>query len=167
VEQVTLHAILGGLKLLITFERATADDAEALVRIQIAAFHDDARIYPGVEIGGPPGYDSIDNLLRKIAEDECYKIVHEGQLIGGIVIFDRGQGHFHLDIICIDPDYHNQGIGTRAMQFIEEAYPATKWSLDTPDWAVRNRHFYEKLGFVKVGEEALPDITLICYEKRL
>ena len=39
----------------VDFEQATPGDAEDLVKVQIAAFHDDARIYPGVEIGGPPG----------------------------------------------------------------------------------------------------------------
>ena len=33
--------------------------------------------------------------------------------------------------------------------------------------AVRNQHFYEKLGYVKVKEETFPGITLIGYEKRI
>ncbi len=149
----------------ITFERATAADAEALVNVQIAAFHEDARLYPGVEIGGPPGYDSVESTLQKIAEDDFYKIVYEEQIIGGIVVFDEGQGHFHLDLIYLAPDYHGRGIGTRAMEFIERSYPATKWSLDTPGYATRNHHFYEKFGYVKVGEEARDGIILIAYEK--
>ncbi len=36
----------------------------------------------------------------------------------------------------------------------------------TPADAIRNQHFYEKFGYVKTGEEAHPDITLIAYEKR-
>ena len=151
----------------VTIERATAVDAEALVQSQIAAFHHDSLIYPGVEIGGPPGYDSIENMLAKIQEDDCYKIMVDGQIVGGIVVFGKGQGHFHLDLIYIDPDYHNRGIGTQAMQFLERHYAATKWTLDTPDWATRNHHFYEKFGYVKVGEDVLDDITLIAYEKRL
>ena len=153
----------------ITFERATPADAEALVRLQIAAFHHDAVMYPGVEIGGPPGYDSVDNLLQKMQEDECYKIVVDGQIVGGFVVFNMGQGHLHLDVIYIDPDYHNRGIGTRAMEFIEQTYAATKWSLNTPTYALRNQHFYEKFGYVKVGEEPEDDldITLIIYEKRV
>ncbi len=152
----------------ITFERATAADAEALVKVQIAAFHDDARLYPGVEMGGPPGYDSVENMLQKIREDECYKIMDEGQTIGGIILFEKEQGHFHLDVLCIEPAYHNRGIGTRAMQFIEQTYPATRWTLHTPTYAIRNQHFYEKLGYVKVGEEPEgDDITLIVYEKQL
>jgi len=90
-----------------------------------------------------------------------------GQIIGGMVVVDQGQGHFHLDLIFIDPTHHNRGIGTQALQFIEQRYPATKWTLNTPTWAIRNQHFYEKFGYVKVGEDVLPDITLIVYEKHI
>jgi GNAT superfamily N-acetyltransferase len=152
----------------IVFERAILADAEALVKVQIRAFHDDARIYPGVEIGGPPGYDSVEETLKKTVQDDFYKIKAEDQIIGGIVVFDFGEGHFHLDLIFIDPDYHNRGIGTQAMHFIERAYPTAKtWSLDTPQYAVRNHHFYEKFGYVKVKEETVDGVPLVCYEKRL
>src|SRR5258706_6785263 len=151
----------------VTFERPTIADAQALVDLQVRAFHDDARIYPGVEIGGPPGYDSVEQMLDDLATYPCYKIVCDGRIVGGIVVFDRGQGHYHLDRIYIDPDYHNRGIGTLAMRFIEETYPAVKWSLDTPTYAVRNQHFYEKLGYVKVKEFAADGITLFAYEKQI
>jgi len=151
----------------ITFEHPTPADAQALVAAQIRAFHDDSRLYPGVEIGGPPGYDSVDAVIHDLDHYHCHKIVCDGRIIGGMVVFDWGEEHFHLDRIYIDPDYHNRGIGTRALQFIEETYPAKKWTLDTPIWAVRNQHFYEKMGYVKVGEKVFDDITLISYEKLL
>lgn len=152
----------------ILFERALPADAEILVKVQISAFHYDALIYPGVEIGGPPGYDSVDSALRKMQEADYYKIIADGQIIGGIVVFDLGESHFHLDLLYIDPDYHNRGVGTQAMQFIEQTYPARKWTLDTPAYAIRNQHFYEKFGYVKVGESTESDnITLFGYEKRL
>ena len=134
----------------IAIERATLADAETLVRIQIAAFHHDSLLYPEVALGGPPGYDSVDEMLRNIGAHECYKIVEGGRPIGGLVIFVFEDGQYHLDVIFLDPARHNRGIGTLAMQFIESAYPdATRWTLDTPQWAVRNQHFYEKLGYVR------------------
>jgi len=149
----------------LSFERAAPADAETLVSLQIAAFHHDARIYPGVEIGGPPGYDSVESVLQKIRDDEYYKIVVDGQTVGGIVVFDMGQGHYHLDLIYLDPACHNRGIGTQAIHFVERTYPAAKWTLDTPAYAVRNQHFYEKLGYVKVREDHHDGITLFAYEK--
>jgi len=49
------------------FEQAASVDAEDLVRVQIAAFHDDARLPPGVPIGGPRGYDLVEEMLATYA----------------------------------------------------------------------------------------------------
>ena len=146
------------------FRFAKQDDAEALVKIAVEAFHHDSVLYPGIEIGGPPGYDSVPVMEEKINCHECYKIVEEKRII---VVFDKGNGHFHLDLIFNAPDFHSRGIGTKAMQFIESKYSATKWRLDTPTWAVRNIHFYEKVGYVKIHTFTEEDGTpLIAYEKR-
>ena len=151
----------------IAFERATLADAEGMLAAQIAAFEYDSVLYPGVELGGPPQYDSLEFMRQQIQQDDCYTMVEAGQIIGGIVVFNIGQGHVHIDRIFIAPAHQNRGIGTLAMEFLEQTYAATRWTLDTPTWAVRNQHFYEKLGYVKVKEETFPDITLIGYEKRI
>ncbi len=105
-------------------------------------------------------------MLQKIHGDEYYKILADGQIVGGIVLYDFGDGHLHLDLLYIDPAIHNQGIGTQAMTFIERTYTATKWTLDTPAYATRNQHFYEKFGYVKIGENTEPDgVILFAYEK--
>lgn len=149
----------------VIIKRAELQDAKALVTVQIAAFHHDSVLYPDIEIGGPPGYDSVLVMEEKINRHECYKIIKEKHIIGGIVVFDKGNGHFHLDLLFIAPDFHNRGIGKKAMQFIESKYQATKWTLDTPKWAVRNIHFYEKFGYVKVREFEDDGTPLISYEK--
>lgn len=151
----------------VEIKRAEVQDAEALVTAAIAAFHHDSVLYPQVEVGGPPGYDSPAVMRQKIGEDECYTIWDGDQVVGGITLFSKGNGHYHLDLIFISPEHHNRGIGTQAMQFIEDTYSATKWTLDTPIWAVRNIHFYEKLGYVKVGEFEDGDITLIAFAKQI
>ena len=152
------------MSLKITIKRATAADVDNLVRVQILAFHHDAKLYPGVEIGGPPGYDSVEKMREKIDVDECYTIFADKTAIGGIVVYVMEEGHYHLDLIFIDPAYHNKGIGSQAMQFLETTYPAKRWTLDTPKYAIRNQHFYEKFGYVKVREFE-SDIPLIAYEK--
>jgi GNAT superfamily N-acetyltransferase len=151
----------------LTIERAAEADADALLEAQIAAFHDDTRLY-GVPLGGPPGYTDIDRLRRSIREDAYYKIVYDGRIVGGIGLYDEGH-HVHIDVLYIHPDYHNLGIGTRTMQFVEAAYPAARtWTLNTPTYATRNQHFYEKFGYLKYGEHFLEedDITLIDYRKQ-
>jgi GNAT superfamily N-acetyltransferase len=150
----------------VSFEHAAPDDVEALVQAQIRAFHYDSVLYSGVEEGGPPGYDSVEDTLKKIREDEFYKILVDGQIVGGIILFEREAGHFHLDVLNIVPEYQNYGIGTQAIKFIEQTYPASKWTLDTPAYAIRNQHFYEKFGYLKVGEKyEEDDFLLYAYEK--
>jgi len=151
----------------VSFRRATLDDTDALVGAAVAAFHHDSILYPEVQIGGPPGYNSPAVMRRKIVEGECYTMVEGERVIGGIVVFVKGDGHYHLDLIFIVPDHHDRGIGTHAMHFLENTYPATRWTLDTPTWAGRNIRFYEKLGYVKVGEFEDGDTILIAYEKRM
>jgi ribosomal protein S18 acetylase RimI-like enzyme len=151
----------------ICFEKANAADAPTMLDIQIRAFHQDALDYPDVEEGGPPGYDELASVLKDIEKYYTHKIVSDGKIVGGIVVAGYEEGHYHLDKIYIDPAYHNQGIGTKAMNFIEATYPATKWTLDTPAYAVRNQHFYEKFGYIKVGEreEDGDSLILFRYEK--
>lgn len=148
----------------VTVERATAADAAHLLKVQIAAFHSDTDYY-GVPLGGPPGYDSLEAVHQKLIESDYYKIVVDGEMVGGAAVYHQGPGHYHLDLLYIDPAHHNRGVGTQALRFIEQQYTATKWSLHTPDYAFRNQHFYEKFGYIRVGEVVEPDITLFAYEK--
>jgi GNAT superfamily N-acetyltransferase len=151
----------------ITIERAANSDAEFLVKIQIAAFHHNGTLYPEIE-GGPEGYDSVFEMLQKIQHHIAYKIVADGeQIIGGMVVVDEGQAHYHLDVIFVNPNYHNAGIGTQAMQFLERNLPGELWTLDAAKWALRNHHFYEKLGYVKVREYEVYGFPLIGYEKHI
>lgn len=153
----------------IVFERAMIGDADLLVQVQIASFHHDSVLYPGVEIGGPPGYDSVDAFRAKITRDECYKIQHDGRIVGGLVIYARDAVHHHLDVIFIDSEFQGRGIGTQALRFMEASYPGVQvWTLDTPAWAVRNQHFYEKNGYVREYTFEDDDGTpLIAYKKQI
>lgn len=150
----------------ITIERAVPTDAEALVRAMVAAFHHDTVLY-GVPEDGPPGYQSVEVMLEKIADHDTFTIRRGGEVVGGMVVFDRGETARHLDLIFLSPEHHGQGVGSQAMQFLDAHYPAaTYWTLDTPSWAVRNHHFYGKFGFVKTGEHPFDGITLFSYERK-
>jgi hypothetical protein len=53
------------------------------------------------------------------------------------------------------------------MEYVHRTFPAKHWVLDTPEWHTRNHHFYEKLGYRKVGEqeEVHAGFTLRIYRK--
>jgi GNAT superfamily N-acetyltransferase len=150
----------------ITIDRASEDEADALVHVQIAAFHSDAQLYPGVPEDGPPGYTSVDDMLLKLRIGHAYTVRADGIIAGGMVIFDQGERKYHLGVIFVDPELHGNGIGSRALAFLDACYPdALLWTLDTPVYATRNHYFYEKHGYVRKGQFEVDGFALYAYEK--
>lgn len=134
--------------------KAHKRDVEALTEIQIRTFVDDNKLKPpGCSLEGPPGYNSVKWNSHWIQHTPYYKILSNGQIVGGLILFDRGDEHFEVGRIWVDPDYQNQGIGQAAMREMFSLHPdVKKWSLGTPSWAIRNQNFYEKMGFARVRE---------------
>lgn len=139
---------------MVELKDAHKSDVEALTEIQISTFVDDNKLKsPGCSMEGPPGYDSVDRNIHWIQNTPYYKILFNGQIVGGLILFDMGDDHFEVGRIWVDPDHQNQRIGQGAMQAMFSLHPdVKKWTLGTPSWALRNQHFYEKMGFVKIRE---------------
>jgi L-amino acid N-acyltransferase YncA len=153
---------------MITIEKARIQDAGELVQVKINAFQDEVALYGS----GPPEYDSVDNQAKAIQFGYYYKIMENKRIIGGMGVYDKGNGHFRIGSIFVDMEHQNQAIGSLAMEFIDKEFPeVTKWTLETPYLSFRNHHFYEKFGFVKVGQtDPEPErngFYLFLYEKRI
>ena len=136
----------------VTLERAKEEDAERLADISKRAFHSDIDVgAPGKE-GGPPGYDSPEFQVNLMRWCDYHKILYDGRIVGALIVAKRKAGHYECSRIFVDPEFHNQGIATRAFEMTWDMYKDAKvWTLGTPEWNVRTKHFYEKLGFVQVG----------------
>jgi GNAT superfamily N-acetyltransferase len=110
--------------------------------------------------------------LRNQAEETALSLNYSKEIRGdwprlgkNIIAFTMKPGHYNLGRIYIDPDYQNKGIGAQTMKFIESAFrDSQKWTLGTPKLAFRNHHFYEKLGYVRIGDDG-PDGYI--YEKNM
>ena len=138
---------------MIRFKRAKTGDAKALARVSWRAFDNDVS-YGAPGKSGPPGYKSERWQSRMTRIGKYYKILDDYRTIGGFIVFDKGNGHYELGRIFIDPDYQNQGIGAQAIEFMEKEFPqAKRWTLGTPRWNRRTRHFYEKMGYVMIGSD--------------
>jgi ribosomal protein S18 acetylase RimI-like enzyme len=149
---------------MIRIERAGVVDARELTRISWKSFEHDIN-YGAPGIGGPPGYKSVRWQTMLIQRAKYFKVLFNDKIIGGFVVFPKENGHYELGRIFIDPDYQNQGIGTKVLEHVEELFPeAKRWRLGTPSWNRRNRHFYEKIGYTKVGED---EIMGCLYEKKI
>jgi GNAT superfamily N-acetyltransferase len=134
------------------FEEIVESDIPELTEIMTRAFDGEARKYEGKERGGPPGYDNGDFFRKWLfgcSETEGGKAILDGRIVAAYIVWILPDGHNILGNVFVDPDFQDRGLGTRIWRHIEAKYPATKsWRLETPEWAVKNRHFYEvKCGF--------------------
>ena len=149
---------------MIRFAIARIEDAKALALASWRAFDHDVH-YGAPGKGGPPGYRSDKWQSRMTRAGRYYKILDDDRIIGGFILFDKGRGHMELGRIFVEPEYQNQGIGTQAIEFMEETFPqARRWTLDTPGWNKRTQHFYEKMGYVRVGSDRRHGVL---YEKKI
>jgi GNAT superfamily N-acetyltransferase len=144
----------------LALEEARNEDAAKLAEISKRAFNSDVNVgaptsgKDGVpsEGGGPPGYDSPEFQVRMMRFCRYYKVIYDGRIVGGLIASQRRPGHYELERIFVEPEYHNRGISTEAMKQVFVMFPDAKiWTLGTPEWNVRTKHFYEKLGFVQIG----------------
>ena len=148
----------------IEIKRTCIEDAEEIVRAKIDAFREEHALYKR------PSNFNTEQEIDFIANNYSYILKDDNQIIGGMVVTDKGNGHYHLGLIFVKFEYQNKGIGSFAMKFLENEFPnANKWTLETPYLSYRNHHFYEKHGFIKVGEtEPDPErngFYLFLYEK--
>ncbi|RDE15727.1 MAG: hypothetical protein C4K49_05720 [Candidatus Thorarchaeota archaeon] len=149
---------------------AEVADAEILTEKCKRAFDSDSDVgAPGP--GGPPGYDSMEwnSHAIKNAYLQYYKVVSGNDIVGGFIAGDRGPGYQVCERIWIDPNHMRKGIGQKVFELVWGQYPsADLWVLDTPEWNLRTKPFYEKVGFVQIGTtHHLPQWSQRYYEKRI
>jgi ribosomal protein S18 acetylase RimI-like enzyme len=152
----------------VRFQLIGDGDAEALAEISRRAFDNDSE-YGAPGPGGPPGYDSVAWQRRMSQRGRFFKVIEEDRIVGGFVVFRLEDGGVELGRVFIEPDCQNRGIGSEVLRYVEGVFPATaRVVVDTPGWNLRNQHFYEKAGFVKIGEiNTGEEFPLFQYEKTL
>jgi len=152
----------------IVIEPAAMSDAEVLTEISRRAFEHDVN-YGASGPCGPPGYDSADSQREMIRSGRFFKVLEQDRLVGGFVLFRLEDGSVEFGRAFIEPECQNKGIGTELLGFAESVFPETdRLVLDTPAWNLRTQHFYEKSGYVKIGEINTGEgFLLFQYEKRL
>ena len=90
----------------------------------------------------------------------AYRIVHNGEKVGGVVVKVEGTLG-DLDLLFVAPGVHSKGVGYATWRAIETLYPEVEiWQTCTPYFEKRNIHFYvNRCGFhiVEFFNEKHPD----------
>jgi GNAT superfamily N-acetyltransferase len=83
-----------------------------------------------------------------IDKGEAYRIIYDGEAVGGTVIHTDGT-RGELDLLFTLPEAHGKGIGYVAWCEIERLHPEVEvWETLTPYFETRNIHFnVNKCGF--------------------
>ena len=91
---------------------------------------------------------SRETIETSIDGGEAYRIMHDGQPVGGVVIKMNGK-RGDLDLLFVSPRVHSKGIGYAAWSAIERLHPEVAvWETVTPYFEKRNIHFYvNRCGF--------------------
>ncbi|MFA8344199.1 MAG: GNAT family N-acetyltransferase [Rhodothermaceae bacterium] len=137
----------------VSLKQATSGEAELMKSLSVQAFTSDFEKYGSF----PPGIESFEWHKNEIEKGHYYKIIDDTKVAGGICVIPSLNDEIEIKYLFISDSFQNKGIGSEVMCLIEKMYTAFKiWNLVTPGEAYRNHHFYEKLGYRKVGE-FLPD----------
>ncbi len=91
---------------------------------------------------------SRETIEASIGSGEAYRIMQDGQPVGGVVIKVDGE-RGDLDLLFVSPKVHSRGIGYAAWCAVEGLHPeVTVWETVTPYFEKRNIHFYvNRCGF--------------------
>lgn len=162
----------------ITFRLAQAEDAVLAISLQNQAFFEDYKRF-----GICPSYDrKYEQMLwiinhnntaedRDGIEDNRYYdyIIYDDELpVGNIIIKVRDGHECHLSSLCVITSKRKQGIGSQALQFIEETFSyCNSITLDTPADKEENLIFYLKNGFKVVGEVKSCNVWCTLFEKEI
>ena len=147
----------------VVFTRACACDWRIVQDVRDRAFYADFLRY-----GYCPGYHRPkERVLASLARYEDYLIYLGAEPVGDVGVRCDPGGVCHLGALCVVPEYQGRGIGTQALAFVLRRYAdASAFTLETPADKPENRRFYERAGFIPVGEKEDAGVRLVEYVKR-
>lgn len=141
--------------------KSTKKDIKELTRISKEAFDSDVQV-GGMEIGGPPDYDSEEWHMDMMKQNHLYTYTCDDKtIVGGAVLF--GSEKLFVGRIFIAPEHFRKGYGMSLMQDIERILSPKTINLDTPVWNERTNRFYKKCGYRETGR----DSESVYYEKQM
>lgn len=142
---------------MIHIERATIEDAEVIVKIKKRAYEDEDIRFGKGKSECAQYIGDVNFISWCINHYILYKIMLDDTVIGTFWLdheTDERSNHFELQDFCINPIYQNKGYGAKVIKLMEEQHKDIKiWTLSTFKFSLKNQHLYEKMGYVKIGQD--------------
>lgn len=151
--------------------RAVEADAPSIHDIQIRAFSPLLDKYQDFDTN--PGNETIDRVIWRINDHKgaYYNIVKDDVIVGAIRIrWHDEPSQLWISPLFIAPEHQGRGYAQQAITLAEQGYPdAASWELCTLLEEERNCRLYEKMGYVRTGEQSKLNerATLVFYKKMI
>jgi ribosomal protein S18 acetylase RimI-like enzyme len=126
--------------------KASFEDLKTILVLQKQAFLSEADIYNDFDIS-PPLLQTLEELTKEFSESIILKAVLGDFIVGSVRGFQVDETVF-IKRLIVNPNYQNQGIGTKLMKSIEDSFQNNKrYELFTGHKSKRNLHLYQKIGY--------------------
>lgn len=147
-----------------SIEQATIEDAQEILALQKLAYASEAEIYNDFTI--QPLHQTLDEIKDEFANQCFLKFCSDGRIAGSVRAYVKDEICF-IGKLIVHPEYQNQGIGTKLLEEIENAFDhVTRYELFTGHKSQKNLHLYEKNGYKIFRRQKLTnDLTIVSMEK--
>lgn len=138
-------------------ELPTVDDLQVIDRIAMQVHECHVKWRPDL-FEHTKSIVSLENLSKMIANNEIFVAKIDGNIVGYIIIYTREgkmngfryRKELDIDVIGVDEQYQNQGIGFQLLAFvkkyaIENNYTDLRLAVNEEN--EKAKHLYEKVGF--------------------
>jgi len=144
---------------------ASFEDLKTILVLQKQAFLSEADIYNDFDIS-PPLLQTLEELTKEFSESIILKAVLGDFIVGSVRGFQVDETVF-IKRLIVNPNYQNQGIGTKLMKSIEDSFKNNKrYELFTGHKSKRNLHLYQKIGYKEFKRIPIHEnLTMIYLEK--
>ncbi|WP_445678177.1 GNAT family N-acetyltransferase [Psychrobacillus sp. FSL W7-1493] len=152
----------------ISLRKATIEDAQVLYEIQKQVFLPLYKKYEDHQT--TPVLQTFERFQERLHQGIFYKIIVEDELAGSVHVYKKSSQTMRLHMINILESFQGKGLAQQVMTRLEMIYPeVTSWELDTILQEEKNCYLYEKMGYVRTGEQKKinDNMTIISYEKHI
>jgi len=147
-----------------SIEQATIEDAQEILALQKLTYQSEAEIYNDFTI--PPLYQNLDEIKAEFANQQFLKFCEKGRIVGSVRAYVK-EGTCYVGKLIVHPEYQNQGIGTKLLEEIENAFDhVTRYELFTGHKSRKNLYLYQKNGYrIFRRQKVTDDLTIVFMEK--